>query len=103
MMRMLLAMAVSGILLMGCANPLEQVRSVDGRPSVHLQGVPADAKIFIDGSFVGMGRAYADKAILLKNGLHVVNVITNGKTILSEKVFLSGSMTKTLNIPAESQ
>lgn len=100
-MRILFAIVVTSVMLAGCSNPVEQIRSVDDRPAVHLQGAPADAKIFIDGSFVGKAGDYGDKAILLENGIHIVSVISNGKTLLSKKIFLSGSMTKTLNIPAQ--
>jgi hypothetical protein len=98
-MKIIIPLALVGLLLSGCSNPTEQIRSVDSRPSIFLKGAPAQAEIFIDNLRVGMAENFMEKAILLENGTHVVKVMNNGKTIFSEKIFVSGAMTKTLVIP----
>jgi hypothetical protein len=98
-MRLIIPLALVGALLTACSNPTQQIRSVDSRPSVFLKGAPAQAEIFIDNLRIGLAEDYVGKAILLENGTHVVKVIKNGRTLFSEKIFLSGAMTKTLIIP----
>jgi hypothetical protein len=98
-MKILIPLTLVGVLLTGCTNPSEQVRSVDSRPSIFLKGAPAQAEIFIDNLRVGLAEDYLEKAILLENGTHVVRVMKNGKTLFSEKIFVSGAVTKTLVIP----
>jgi hypothetical protein len=101
-MRRIIPFALVGFLLTSCTNPTEQIRSVDSRPSIFLKGAPAQANIFIDNLRVGIAEDYAEKAILLENGTHVVEVKKNGRTLFSEKIFVSGAMTKTLLIPGGS-
>lgn len=95
-MRIILPLALACAVLAGCANPIEQVRTTDGRPSIVLQDAPSDAQIFIDDRLIGKGSDYAAKAIMLDNGTHVVKVVSGGTTLLWEKIYVSGSATKRL-------
>lgn len=98
-MRILISLGLTAGLLIACTNPIEQVRSIDSRPSVLLKDAPLSSEIYIDNLRVGLGSEYVDKAILIESGTHTVKVVSNGLTLLSEKIYVSGTGTKTLIVP----
>lgn len=98
-MKNIMIMAFAGLILIGCANPIEHLQTTDGRPSIVLQGAPSNAGVYIDGKYIGRASDYTSKAIIIENGTHTVTVTENGNDLLSQKIFVSGSGTKTLTVP----
>lgn len=86
--------------LMGCAYPTSELRVKDDRPSLAIQGASPDAILYVDGLAMGAAQQYNGKesALLLEPGTHKIEVVSKGKTLLQEKIFLGGGEQKTLNI-----
>jgi hypothetical protein len=84
-----------------CSYPVVQVRTVDERPGVLVQGAPPGAVVVVDGLPAGSANSPGGEAqiIRIEPGTHVVAVTANGQTLLSERIFVSGEATKTLSIP----
>jgi hypothetical protein len=98
-MRKFLIVAAMAVLAAGCTNPIEQVRTVDHRPGLVFEGAPDDALIIVDDVSMGSAKSLAKKALKIDAGTHVIVVSVDGTVIHAEKVFVSGSMTKTIKIP----
>lgn len=94
-----LTLTLAVTLVTACSNPIEQIRTGDSRPSIAFQGAPSGAEIFIDDTMVGTVGDFAGKALLVDGGTHTVKVILDGQTLVSEKVYVSGSGTKTVSVP----
>jgi hypothetical protein len=102
-MRRLLSVAVlaSGLAgLAACSNPVEQVRVVDHRPTLMIQGAPADSELLVDGLSMGSAARFGTQALAVENGTHLVQVRRAGSIIYSERVFVSGAGLKTLTLPS---
>jgi hypothetical protein len=87
--------------LAACSQPVEQTRTLDERPSILVQGAPVGAVLQVDGLAAGMVQTLGGvpQAIRIEPGSHLVAVIVNGKPILSDRVFVSGAVMKTLTVP----
>lgn len=86
--------------LVGCAYPASELRVPDDRPSLAIRGAPHDAILYVDGLAMGAAQQYNGKesALLLEPGTHKIEVLSKGKTLLQEKIFLGGGEQKTLSI-----
>ena len=89
-------------LLLACADPVTNVRTVDARPRLLVQGAPMGAVLFVDGRPMGEASAYAGSpgVLLLEPGTHVVEIRAGQTLLLSQKVFLGGGEQRTLTMPA---
>ena len=88
------------ILVSACSDPINAVRVLDNRPAIAIQGAAADAVLYVDGFSMGTAQQFDGRTqvLLLEPGPHKVEVISQGKRLLSEQLFLSGGETKTLTI-----
>ena len=90
------------ILVQGCTYPdAAMVEQKDGRPAIGVSGAPKGAMLFVDGLEMGKASQFdgTKNVLLVESGKHRVEVKTaDGKVLLSETLFLSGSTTKMLNI-----
>jgi hypothetical protein len=87
------------VIIGACTNPAEQVRVTDYRPSLLIKGAPLAAELLVDGLSMGEAAQYAEKALVIENGTHLVQVRKADTIIYSEKIFVSGQSTKTLTLP----
>ena len=96
---LLISMILVG--LAGCAYPTSELRIPDDRPRLAIRGAPQDAILYVDGLAMGPAQQYngQEAALLVEPGTHKIEVISKGKTLLQEKIFLGGGEQKTLNIP----
>jgi len=85
-----------------CSYPVEQVRTTDERPGLLVQGAPHGATVLVDGLPAGAANGPGDIAqvIRIEPGTHAVAVTTSGQILLSERIFVSNGVTKTLTLPA---
>ena len=93
---------LSAALLQGCSYPgAAKIEQKDSRPAIGVSGAPEGATLYVDGLRMGMASQYngAKNVLLVENGKHLVEVkAADGKVLLSETLFLSGSTTKILTI-----
>jgi len=91
------------LLIYGCAYPTTSVKVLDERPSLVIQNAPRDSVLIVDGLDMGKASFYdgQKKVLLLEPGTHKVEVRSNNKRIHSEKIFLGGGETKTINVLSE--
>jgi hypothetical protein len=82
--------------LAACSYPAEQTRMPEGRPSLMVEGAPSDSLLYVDG--LDMGSATSGRAVLVEPGTHQVKVVSGGTVLFQEKMFVSGSITKTINL-----
>jgi hypothetical protein len=87
-------------LMSACSGPISAVRVPDTRPAIAIQGAAADAILYVDGLSMGAAQQFDGRTqvLLLEPGPHKVEVISRGKRVLSEQIFLGGQETKTLTI-----
>jgi hypothetical protein len=88
------------ILVSACSGPISAVRVPDNRPAIAIQGAAADAILYVDGLSMGAAQQFDGRTqvLVLEPGPHKVEVISRGKRLLSEQIFLGGEETKTLII-----
>ena len=88
--------------LASCGQPTEQTRTLDERPAILVQGAPAAAILQVDGLAAGAvtSMSGSPQAIRIEPGTHTVAVLVNGKTIFTDRIFVSGAVTKTIAVPA---
>ena len=89
------------LVLGGCAMPVEQVQTLDERPTVLVRGTTAGARMMVDGLDVGavVGAHGLPQAIRITSGTHVVEVMDGGRTVIRERLFVSGGVLTTLIVP----
>lgn len=87
-------------LLSACGRPVSEVRVLDNRSALAIQGASADAVLYIDG--LSMGAAQQSdgqtRVLLLEPGPHKVEIVSHGNKLLSEQIFLGGGETKILTV-----
>lgn len=84
--------------LSGCANPVEQTRTVDHRSTIVVKNAPSDSVLYVDGLSMGNASQYVDQALVLEPGTHQVQIRQGGAVIHAEKIFVSGTGTKTITV-----
>lgn len=84
-----------------CSMPVEQVRTLDERPSILVDGAPAGALLQVDGLVAGpvYGTGGTPQAIRVEPGTHTIDVLVNGTSALHERLFVSGAMITTVSVP----
>ena len=89
------------LLLTACGQPVQETRTVDERPSILVRGAPSGAVLQVDGLVAGsiVDNGGTSRAIRIEPGTHVVAVVVNGRSILTERLFVNGRVTKTLTVP----
>lgn len=89
------------LLLAACNQPVQETRTVDERPSILVRGAPSGAVLQVDGLVTGsiVDNGGTLQAIRIEPGSHVVAVVVNGRSILTDRLFVDGNVTKTLTIP----
>ena len=92
---------VAGMLLLNiaaCGYPTTEVKTTDSRPALTFEGAPIDAEIYIDDVAYGSVTDYAKKALIIEPGTHIVRIEQIGSVLHEEKIFVSGSTTKTITV-----
>lgn len=84
-----------------CTPPVEQTQILHEQPGILVQGAPPGAILQVDGLVAGQVQAQggAPQAIRIEPGTHAIVVVSNGRPILSDKVFVSGAAVKTIIVP----
>ena len=97
-MRLLLVSLAVVITLVNCAYPTTGLRVPDERPSIAIKGAPDDAILHVDGLNMGAASSFVgvSQVLLLEPGTHKIEVKSQGKTVLSENIFLGGGEVRTL-------
>lgn len=82
---------------LGCTT-VSEVRTVDDRARLIVEGVPADAVLYIDGLPMGNASDYSQSsgALAVESGTHVIEVKNAGQSFYSERVFLGPGNLKTI-------
>ena len=88
------------VLVSACSYPTTEVRITDNRPAIAIKGASEDALLYVDGLSMGLAQQFDGHAqvLLLEPGTHKIEVISQGKVFLSEKVFLGGGEVRTLSV-----
>jgi hypothetical protein len=104
-MKNLILIIIIIVMVQGCSYPASQVRIPDKRPSIAVENAPDGAILFVDGLNMGPANQYNghDKALLIEPGTHKIEVVNQGRTILSEKIFLGGSELKIFRVHNEAK
>lgn len=99
-MKSLLVVLSMIVLVHGCAYPTSGVRVSDNRPSIAVENAPDEAVLIVDGLNMGLANQYngRDKALLMEPGTHKIEVVNQGKPILSEQIFLGGGELKIFKV-----
>jgi hypothetical protein len=102
-MTTLLAAAAFAVLLSACAgsDPATRVDIIDDRPQLIVANAAEDAMLIINGVTVGPAAQYngSPNTLRLSKGTHVVEVEQKGQIVLTQKVFLSDDVIKTVTLP----
>lgn len=93
------------ILLTACALPETVVKTGAARPHLAVKGAPADAALLVDGLDMGAASQFDGnpKVLIVEEGLHLVEVRRGGRTIHTEKAFVSNGETKIITVHAGGQ
>jgi hypothetical protein len=81
--------------------PAESTKTIDHRPAIQIKGASSSAMLYVNGLY--MGPADFDAPVLVEPGTHMVKVVEPSGATYNEKVFVSGSMTKTITVPGGGQ
>lgn len=84
--------------VLGCAS-VSEVRTVDDRARIVVDGAPADAMLFVDGLSMGKASDYSQEdgaPLALESGTHVIEVKNASQSFFSERVFLGPGHLKTI-------
>ncbi len=103
-MKTLLALALAASLA-GCALPVTQVQTGAVRPTLAVQGAPADADLYVDGLLVGNAAAYQGVAqkLFIEEGTHQVEIRRAGAVLMSQKVFAANGENSNIVFRAEAK
>lgn len=98
-MKKLLTIALSGLLLGGCAMPTTTVKSVDSRPGLAFSGASDEAELLIDGLSVGKAADFngSPRVLTVEPGTHRVTVRQGAAVLYDQQVFID-SETKTIRL-----
>ncbi|OPZ58698.1 MAG: hypothetical protein BWY87_01342 [Deltaproteobacteria bacterium ADurb.Bin510] len=93
-MKRILTTLALGLALTACNihNPYTTVRTVDERPGIVLSGAPAEARLFVDGLDMGAARTYAERALRLEPGSHLIEIRQGGVALFSQRVFIESGL-----------
>jgi hypothetical protein len=86
--------------LSACALPETMVKTGSARPQLTVKGAPGDAVLVVDGLTMGLAGRYDGNpnTLVIEEGLHQVDIQRAGKSIHSEKTFVSSGETRVINI-----
>jgi hypothetical protein len=84
----------------GCALPETSVRTGAARPKLAFMNTSADMVLLMDGITIGpVNRFDGNPGVLIvEEGVHQIEIIRDGKTVHSEKTFVSSSETRIISI-----
>lgn len=89
-------------LVIGCSYPTTQVRVTDERPTIAIQGAPANAVLYVDGLNMGLANTFnGSQLLILEPGTHKIEIKSQEKTLLSEKVFLGEGTAKIFSVSGQ--
>ena len=99
-MKHLTPLVLITICVAGCAYPTSMVNTVDDRPRITIEGAPDDAQLYVDNLLMGEVGTYSDRngSLVLQAGTHQIEVISGGRTIHSERVFLGQGTYKAIHV-----
>lgn len=87
-MRHLAAIAALAILA-GCAYPNSKVEQGTAKGLLTFRGVPADARIVLDGQDIGTVSTYSgDNALSVSPGTHRVVITSSGAPLIDKKYYV---------------
>jgi hypothetical protein len=101
-MRKLALMVAILLTTTGCPYmPISDVKEVDERPGILVQGAPYDSVLVVDGLPAGpvLDSSGQPQVIRIEPGTHDLQVAQNGHTLMFQRVFVSGAGVKTLTFP----
>ena len=98
-------LVMTALAVAGCSYSASQTRIPDDRPAIGVSNAPDDASLLVDGRLFGLVSQYFgdQKVLRLEPGTHIVAITLNGRTLLSEKVFLGGGEIRMLTVPGGAQ
>ncbi len=87
-------------LISGCTYPKTEVKTVEERPTLAIQGAPENAVLYVDGLSMGPAAQYDGRGqvLLLEVGTHLIEIKQGSSLLYSEKAFLGAGATKTITI-----
>lgn len=98
-MKKITTLLFASFFLISCTYPSTSVTISDNRPSIAIEGAPANAILYVDGLRMGAVQQFnSQQTLLLEPGNHKVEVISQGATLFSEEIFLGGGEVKTIKI-----
>jgi len=88
------------LVLASCALPDTNVRTGSPRPTLVIKGAPIGAVVIIDGLEIGPTENYDGNpgALVVEEGVHLVEVRRAGQVIHSERIFISNGETRTVSV-----
>lgn len=77
--------------LVACAQPTTRVSTGASRPTLAVQGAPADAVLYVDGLSMGNADQYngVRQTLLIEEGVHQVELRRGIQVLMSQKIFAS--------------
>src|SRR3569623_32831 len=92
-------------LLAACAMPESTVKSGSSRPQLSIKGAPADTVLIVDGLSMGPAAQFDGnpKVLIVEEGMHQVDIQRGGKSIHTEKAFVSNGESRTSTVNAGGQ
>lgn len=100
-MKNLIAVVLIAASVVGCAYPTTMVNTVDDRPRITIEGAPAKAQLYVDNLLMGEVGTFSgrrNKALALEAGTHQIEVVSEGRTIHSQRVFLGEGTYKAIHV-----
>jgi hypothetical protein len=88
--------------LAACALPETSVHTSSPRPTIYIKGDVKGMELFVDGLKIGSATQFDGNPRMLsvEEGVHVVEIRQNGRTVHSEKTFIGNGETRIIDINA---
>ena len=83
-------------ILTACTYPQSQTSTVNDEPTLIFQGASSTAEIYLNKLNIGLASKYNGEphSLIVPKGTHLLEVLDQGKTILSQKIFISDGALK---------
>ena len=99
------AIIALSLFLGACALPETTVKTGSARPQLAIKGAPAETILVVDGLSIGPASQFDGnpKVLVIEEGMHQVVIQRDGKTIHSEKAFVSNGETRVITLSTGAQ
>jgi hypothetical protein len=99
-------LSLIGALLLGvslsvaCTYPTQQVKQVEERPLIVVEGAPEGARLLVDGIDAGLASHFSgeEAALRVLPGRHVIEVVDGGRSLYRKEVFVGSASTKVIRV-----